>query len=154
MLIFYTWGGETAQWMTNIFSTLLYLYVIILIIPFLLHSRKVDAEDIFAVTSLYILLGMTWSNLYYLINTFYPGSFYVSTEQNIDNILSWSDFLFFSYTTLTTLGYGDITPITSHARSLAILEAITGVIFLGTIVSRAVGLYIYHSIIENSSKSR
>jgi uncharacterized membrane protein len=55
----------------------------------------------------------------------------------------WSDFIFYSFTTLTTLGYGDITPVSPAARSFAVLEAITGVFYAAVLVARLVGLLTY-----------
>jgi hypothetical protein len=52
-----------------------------------------------------------------------------------------SELLYFSFVTLTTVGYGDITPVGSYARSLAILEGISGVLFVATFVARLVALY-------------
>ncbi len=65
-----------------------------------------------------------------------PGSF-----TSPDGDLGFSNFIYFSYVTLTTLGYGDILPVTQKARSMAILEAMTGVVFLGTMIARLVSLY-------------
>jgi len=153
IFVLYASGTPPAQKLAIALTIILYIYVIFLIIPFLLHAKKVDAEDIYAVISAYILIGMAWSSLFHLTELIYPGSFYVSASQNIDNILSWSDFIFFSFVTLTTLGYGDITPVTSHARSLAIIESITGVMFLGTLVARSIGLYVFESLREQTEDS-
>lgn len=131
-------------------TVILFIYVVLLILPFLLHSKTADVDDIYATISMYILLGMTWSGLYHLTELMYPGSFAFKLEIAPQGLLTWSDFLYFSFVTLTTLGYGDITPVTSHAESLTIVEAITGVMFLGTMVARGVGLY----IIQNTNNHR
>ena len=55
--------------------------------------------------------------------------------------MTYSDFLFFSFATLTTLGYGDITPITTQARSFAIVEAVYGVLYSAILIARLVGVY-------------
>jgi len=56
-------------------------------------------------------------------------------------MIHWSDLLFFSFVTLTTLGYGDITPVTSAARSLAVIEAVFSVLYNAILIARLVGLY-------------
>ena len=76
-----------------------------------------------------------------LVETIQPGSFFIRPEQNLDGILSQADFIYYSFATLTTLGYGDITPATSHVRSLAILEAVTGTLYIAVLIARLVGLY-------------
>ena len=76
-----------------------------------------------------------------LVEGMQPGSFYIDPARNVDGIVNWADLLFYSFATLTTLGYGDITPITSPARSLAALEAVTGVLYIAFLVARLVGLH-------------
>jgi hypothetical protein len=77
-----------------------------------------------------------------LLEAIHPGSI----VSNIGNVLSLSDIIYFSYITLTTLGYGEIIPVNAFARSLAIIEAIIGVMYLAIIISRVVGLFIAKSL--------
>lgn len=120
----------------------LYIFTILHILAHLLYSEETNTEEIYGATSVYILLGLTWATLYEIIHLLYPGSFDISPIQNLDNLINWSDFLYYSFTTLTTLGYGEIVPVTSQARSLAILESITGVIFIAVMVARVIGMSI------------
>jgi len=55
--------------------------------------------------------------------------------------MDWFDCMYYSYMTLTTLGYGDIVPMTAHARSVSILEAVSGVLYVAVLIARLVGLY-------------
>ena len=136
------------------FMGLLYVYAILLTIPYILHAENVKEEKLYAVCSLYIIIGLFWANLYEAIEFFYPNSFYVHATHNIDGVLNWSDYVFFSFTTLTTLGYGNMAPISSPARSLAIVEAFTGVVFLAIMVSRSIGFYISHSLRDSLLSER
>lgn len=132
-----------------LFSTaLLYCYALVMTVNFLLKSKDFNLNQLFGATSVYILIGLAWTTFYQSIEYFFPGSFFSEEVHNLDNTLSWSDFLYFSFTTLTTLGYGDITAIAPGARSLAIIEAITGVIFIPVIISGIVSIIITHSIKE------
>jgi len=81
--------------------------------------------------------------MFQLVELINPESFFINDEQNVNNILSWSDFIYYSF---TTLGYGDITPIHPVARSLAIIEAITGVIFIPVIISGIVSILITRTL--------
>ena len=146
LIFFWFHAFWAASYIILISTGLLYLYAIVLLVPYLIHSNKVTSEEIFGATSLYLLLGFLWATLFQVLEMVAPGSFYIAYEQNIDGVLNWSDFIFYSFTTLTTLGYGDITPITSHARSLSIIEAITGVIFIAAMLSRAIGIYTAQTI--------
>ena len=138
------WIPESYQLSTIaiLCTAALYIYCIIMIIAHLSVSKEVKADDIFASLSLYLLLGLSWCLAYELVELWAPGSFYISSQQNIDHILNWSDFLYFSFVTLTTLGYGDITPITSTTRSLTVLESVTGVMFIAVFMPRTIGLYL------------
>lgn len=102
---------------------------------------EVTTDTLYGVACVYLLSGVTWTSLYLLVETAQPGSFYISSAQNLDHMINWSDLLFFSFTTLTTLGYGDITPVTSAARSLAAIEAVFGVLYNAILIARLVGLY-------------
>jgi hypothetical protein len=77
-----------------------------------------------------------------LQETFRPGSFVTSTG----TAPKWSDLMYFSYVTLTTLGYGDFSPLSAGARALAMVEALVGQLFLAVLVARLVGMHIAHSM--------
>jgi len=117
-----------------LFSQLfLYIYAIYRTILRVLRSKQFSVDEIFVSTSLYLLIGLTWTICYLTLEHFVPGSFNAEFDQ--DGIFSWSDFLYYSFITLTTLGYGDIIPLTALARSLSVMEAVTGVIFVPVIIS-------------------
>ena len=84
----------------------------------------------------YILIGVLWAFFYILIEAAYPGSFNFAGAK-MDRL----GFLYFSFVTLTTTGYGDVLPVSVQARSLAILEMLTGQLFIAMTVARLVSLY-------------
>jgi len=86
--------------------------------------------------------------MYVIIDMLYPGSF-ADTDGKI--VQDGPDFLFFSYVTLTTVGYGNIHALTDQARSLASLEALTGQLYLTIMVARLVGLHIYKAKTKESA---
>jgi hypothetical protein len=115
----------------------------------LLHvmtARRVTADTIYGAVCVYLLLGLVWSAAYRLLEILSPGSFAgplgidPQTGQEIPN------YAYFSFTTLTTLGYGDITPVTSPAMAAAILEAIAGPLYIAILISRLVSIYVSQSI--------
>lgn len=99
---------------------------------------------IWGAIAVYLLIGLSFAILFQLTNLITPGSFYYGI--NPDAVLSFSDFVYFSYVTLATLGYGDIVPMTSQARSFAILEAITGSLYLAVLIAKIVSLSIAASM--------
>jgi hypothetical protein len=94
---------------------------------------------------------MIWAFSYSLLEYLQPGSFSIVREAavgGIPGLVGSSGFrgvIYFSFTTLTTLGYGDITPLTGIAQNLSVLEAVVGQIYLVVLVARLVGLHIASS---------
>ena len=86
------------------------------------------------------MLALLWAFLYTLLEYIFPHSFSLSNS-NTDNDNLFYVLLYFSFTTLTSVGYGDITPITHQARSLVIIEQLIGVFFVAVLIARLAGLY-------------
>jgi len=89
----------------------------------------------------FILLGFIWAYAYYLLETIYPNSIKAASPLSNDP----SDYIYFSFVTLTSTGYGDILAISPKARGLSILEAIIGQLYLAIMISRLVSLHISDS---------
>lgn len=122
-----------------VFAVLLFFFTTITIFIHLLKSREVTSEILFAAVCVYLLIGLAWASLYILIDFTNPHSFIDTSDQMA---ITSPRFLFFSYVTLTTVGYGTLTPATDPARSVATLEAIVGQLYLAILVARLVGLHI------------
>jgi hypothetical protein len=112
------------------------LAVPVAMIVHIMRQHRVTADLILGALCSYLLLGILFAIVYRLIDAYFPGSFNLVTGQGE----SMSTFTYFSFTTLTTLGYGDITPAASGVRQLVILEALLGQIYLAVLVARLVGL--------------
>jgi voltage-gated potassium channel Kch len=95
--------------------------------------------------SVYLLIGVAWAYVYSALESTSPGSFhYAQQTSSLDTSpVPLSLVVYYSYVTLATLGYGDITPVTTPAQSLAVLEAITGQFYLTILVARLVGIFIF-----------
>lgn len=131
-----------------VFWAFFYLFTALLILFYVLKSSKVTGDFLYGAISVYMLIGNAWHAIYLVIYSFQPNAFVIGAAHNIDGVVSWSELLYFSFITLTTLGYGDIVPVTSSARSFAMLEAIIGVMYLAIIISRLVGFYIAQAMKE------
>lgn len=126
--------------------TFFLIYTVYLILMHILRSDEVTSESIFASLCAYLLIGMIWSMFYFGLESIRPGSYQgLGTAADYAEGLG-SSCLYYSYVTLTTLGYGDVTPVTAPARSLALVEAIIGQFFLAVLVARLVGQYIARSM--------
>lgn len=113
--------------------------IFLLLAHWLVRAKHINAEVLCASVCGYLLLGVLWTGFYAtagkvreLLNM--PGAFASSP-------LSLGDLLYFSYTTLTTTGYGDVAPKGGEVRMLAVLEAMTGVFYNTIVIARFVGLY-------------
>ena len=86
----------------------------------------------------YLLMGVTFSIIYTLIYELDPIAFHVHDAASRDGAIPFGDLLYFSFTTLTTLGYGDISPVNPFARAIANLEAIAGVLYVAVLIAQLV----------------
>lgn len=104
------------------------------------HEKGVRRTALYESVCVYLLLGLFWGTLYSFIEHLSPGSFHLDPSLH-DGHLGWSDFLYHSFVTLTTLGYGDLVPVAPMARSLTLLEAVVGVFYVTALVARLVSVY-------------
>jgi len=104
-------------------------------------DNKLSGNRIVGAICVYLMLGVIWALMYSLLEAVVPGSFAGLTENTTDS--GWDpDWVYFSFVTLTTLGYGDILPLSFSARSLAYFEAIVGQFYLAILVAGLVGAYL------------
>ena len=116
---------------------------IIVLRNIMLHIRHVTAELIYGAINVYLLIGLSFTFMLALLELIQPGSITgVDSLSVADN--SVMPFLYFSFVTMTTLGYGDMSPATGPAASLVYIEAIIGQLYVAIMIARLVGLYIVH----------
>ena len=119
-----------------------YIYVIVLILKNLIRAVEVNANIIYGAIVVYLLIGISFSLLYSLMEGLAPVSFCINISENVSQKLNVFDFMYYSFTTLTTTGYGDITAVSLYARSTSNIEAVIGVMYVAIIISRFVSIYI------------
>jgi len=124
------------------FGAMFFLFNAITIISYVLQQKNVTHDVIFGAICGYLLIGVSWGFTYSLVAFLEPGSFAMAASAQTSQGDVLPDFFYYSFVTLTTLGYGDITPVAPFARSLSTLEAIVGQIYLTVLVARLVGLHI------------
>lgn len=121
------------------FGILFFMYTAIHILKFILSREYVSLEVILGSIAVYLMMGIIWTICYGILETIHPGSFNFGPHaESIDKYT----FIYFSFVTLTTLGYGDISPATSIAQSLTIVEALIGQIYLVVVIAWLVGMFI------------
>ncbi|MGD8521118.1 MAG: ion channel [Desulfobacterales bacterium] len=123
----------------RIFGILFFGFAIVQILQFIFRAKDVTKDVIFAAIVVYLLMPMMWSFIYGLLEVLQPGSFNIPAAHIHE---SRRLFMYFSFVTITTLGYGDITPLAERATSFAILEAVIGQIYLVVVVAWLVGMHV------------
>ena len=133
---------------------LLVLYLGLLVFSFgryIFKNKRIDLELISAALCLYLLLALLWGSVFMLLEDFAPGSFTGAGLAQAESVKE--EFYYFNYLsfiTITTLGYGDITPQTPAAMALCQVEAILGQFFTAVLVARLVGIQVAQSFIEKT----
>ena len=115
-------------------GVILYLYIIVLLVIKLLSYRVVTANFIYCAIANYLMIGVMWAGIYTVLEGIFPGT--------ISGITQYGDLIYFSFVTLTTLGFGDIAPQSILGKNFVILEAAIGDIYIAVIVAIIVGRYI------------
>ena len=127
----------------EISGDLFLIWVTLAILSHVLGAKRVTTEVLFAVASTYLLLALIWSMAYGIADDLQPGA--LSYPEALlgpgEDPSTRGIYMYFSFVTLTTLGYGDISPISDAGRLLAMLEATLGQLFLVIVVARLVGLH-------------
>lgn len=121
--------------------SIFYLYTIARVLAYVLGTGPVTADKLHAAVSAYILIALLWMVFYGIVDGFVPGSFVTGNLPGAGTPPNWRDLLFFSFTTLTSTGYGHMLPASRNAQSLAILEQLAGVFFVAILIARLAGLY-------------
>ena len=123
----------------RIFGIVFFGFAVVHMAQFIYRAQEVTKEVVFSAVAVYLILALMWTFIYTVLELLEPGSFNIP-----DNKIRESSqiFLYFSFVTITTLGYGDITPLTEKATSLAILEALIGQIYLVVVIAWLVGMFV------------
>ena len=117
------------------------IFVVAHLLGFILRAPRVNSEVLCAGISAYLLLGLSWSFAYLLVAQLAPDAFFLNNGTTTGHSLHGADAFYFSLITLSTVGYGDIIPVSNVARMLAAMEAITGSLFVAVLIARLVALY-------------
>jgi hypothetical protein len=110
------------------------------VLRYILKRGPITADKLHGALAGYIMLAFVWSFVYALVEISSAGSF---GPGHLDFVQPGTFFklIYFSLTTLTTTGYGDVIPLTNHARSLVMVEEFSGVFYVGVVIARLAGLY-------------
>jgi hypothetical protein len=131
----YSPTDSAALWV-YLTSIAYHLVIGVVLSLYIFRATEVMSDVLVAAASIYLVIGSGFAAIFALIEWSAPGSFAVSSGEPA----SWQQLFYFSYVTLTTVGYGDITPRGFYAQSFAIFEGVIGVLYTVILLSRLVGL--------------
>ena len=128
--------GDVGTGIANVWTGLVLLAAVGLIVRRVLAYGTVTLQSIYGAFSAYLIVGLMFASFFAAIYHFRGDVFFANNQPG-----NTQTFQYFSFTTLTTLGYGDFTALDNSGRAVAVLEALTGQVFLATLVARLVAAF-------------
>jgi len=117
------------------------VFIIVVIFRRVFTHERPNAETIFGALCIYLLIGFSFASLYGMVASFQPHAFYLDPITNSHALPDRFDLIYYSFGTMSSLGASGITPVSGEARSLSVIEAILGVLYLAVLISRLMGAY-------------
>jgi hypothetical protein len=120
------------------FGAAFYVFTLVHLLRYVLRRDSMTADKLYGAVAAYMMVAILWAFLYGVLQYFYPGAYaYQGTRKALD----MGELIFFSFTALTTAGFGDFTPTLIQSRFLTILEMVTGVMYVAILIARLTGVY-------------
>jgi Ion channel len=143
-----TWGGgfwddALLETWSCIFAIAFFFWISVLLLRHVLGGSTVTLDRLFGAICVYMIFGIMWAEIFTLLHNLHPSAFDFNERLHaelgsVQPGAPTSVFLYYSFVTLTTLGYGDISPVSTGARAMASLEAIVGPLYLAILIARLV----------------
>ena len=138
---FHLWPHTVPEQIVPLTALVFIGFVELQLLRFIFRARHVNTDVLCAGIAGYLLLGVLWMSAYMLVSGLNPAAFAFNVGAASAHSLSQFEAYYFSYITLSTVGYGDISPLSPGARTLAMTEAMTGTLYLALLISRLVAVY-------------
>jgi len=134
-------GSDDLLPYSSAFEAVIYFYAAGAMIAYMLGDHAITRDELFAIGATFTLLAWAFAYTYIVCQAIEPASF--STATGTGGERSWMELLFMSFTTLTSVGLSDISPVKPFARGLVMLEMAGGLAYVAMLVSRIVGLSVF-----------
>jgi hypothetical protein len=145
-LSFFFFENRETHWFSVISVGVFLSYVVYIVYKTSVFSKgRMTPDRVAGAIAVYLLLGLLWALAYGMISATDPEAFKGLASFSLEESGAQQDFLYFSFVTLTTLGYGDMSPVTPIAKTLAWFEAVFGQLYLAVTIARLVSLEVTHS---------
>lgn len=122
-------------------QVLFHAYAVVLLLGYVLRDEVITLDELYALACIYVLIALLWASAYALVVLANPEAIYINPSNNPDGLTGWSDLVYYSMTTLTSVGYGEITPVSPAARALAMLQQVIGVLYVAILIARITGMH-------------
>jgi len=133
-------GGSGLYVASQLAQAAFHGFVVTCLLRYVLRDDVMTLDELWALASLYVLLAFVFAYVYAMIEHLAPGAFFINPTNNPDGATGWWELLYFSFTCLTSVGFGEITPVHDVARSVVMLQQVTGVLYLAIVISRLIGM--------------
>lgn len=142
----FQWLGladDDARWLAYswMFGAGLYFVTTAYLLRYVFQPDVMTADKLFGAAASYLMIGILWGYLYALVGYAYPNAFMVAGQPGT---LDYYEALYLSMTVLTSVGFGDITPLVRQARAVCIVEQVVGALFVAILIARLAGVYPPH----------
>jgi len=128
---------------------IVYLSVLFLLLRYVFGPEVMDGDRLWGAASAYVMIGILWCFIYALVELEHTQTFLVRGDPSN---LQLTELLYFSFSTLTTIGFGDIVPLSRGAQIAAMFQGIVGTLFLAILIAKLVGVYPPHAPRETAPK--
>jgi hypothetical protein len=120
------------------FAAIFYVFILADLLHYVFRRDSITSDKLYGAVAAYILMAVLWAQLHGVTQYFHPGAYaFGGTPKALDI----TELIYFSFTTLATVGFGDITPALVHSRYLTVLEMVTGVMYVAILIARLTGVY-------------
>jgi hypothetical protein len=134
-----TLGEPVLLVLSRAFGAAFYFLTVSYLLTYVLRREVLTLDKLYGAASAFLMLGILWGYFYFILLHFYPGAVVASGKPITDPRIS--EIAYFSFTTLTSTGFGDIVPAHPIARMLCVLEQVVGVLFIAILIARLAGTY-------------
>jgi len=117
------------------------VFIVVVIFRRVFTNDQPNSETIFGALCIYLLLGFAFASIYGMMAAIQPKAFYLNPLTNLHAIPDRFDFIYYSFATITSLGAAGIIPVSAPARSLSVIEAVLGLLYLAVLIARLMDAY-------------
>lgn len=125
--------------LSRAFGAAFYFLTVSYLLTYVLRRQVLTLDKLYGAAAAFLMLGILWGYFYFILLHFYPGAVAAAGTPITDPRLS--EIVYFSFTTLTSTGFGDIVPVHPIARMLCVVQQIVGVLFIAILIARLAGTY-------------